>query len=189
MLLFFTASEPGGIPGKSPQMKVIQQVATALTAFVQVQMHWAFCSAFRGDPFRKCLQGRFAFRRVSFPLSIWNFGYCCWNSCNTLAINMLIAWICIFAEFRCSCFPLHLNAEDSLANLCKWKLFSELQHVFYSHWASELWVLLLKFLQYACYEYIECLNLHFGRVQILLFFTASERGGIRSKPPQIKVIQ
>ena len=61
--------------------------------------------------------------------------------------------------------------------------------VFHSHLASEPRALLLKFLQYACYEHIEHLNLHFGRVQILLYFTASERGGPLWKYLQIKVIQ
>ena len=61
--------------------------------------------------------------------------------------------------------------------------------VFHFKLASEPRVLLLKFLQYACYEHIEYLNLHFCRVQMLLFFTASERGGILGKSPQMKAIQ
>ena len=40
---------------------------------------------------------------------------------------MLIAWICIFAEFRCSCFPLHLNAEVLFENPCNIWCFSKLQ--------------------------------------------------------------
>ena len=70
MLLSFTASERGGSLWKHLQMKVIQQVIAIFTVFIQVQMHRAFCSAVRWDPFRKCLRGRFALGRVSFPLSI-----------------------------------------------------------------------------------------------------------------------
>ena len=61
--------------------------------------------------------------------------------------------------------------------------------VFHSHLASEPRVLLLKFLQYACYEHIKYLNLHFCRVQMLLFFTASERRGSLWKSLQHMVLQ
>ena len=138
-------------------------------------------------------------------------------------MSILSTWICIFAEFRCSCFSLHLNAEVLFGNPCNIWCFSKLQQyfrflfgfrcigcfavpfgetlsrgtcraglhsgVFHFKLASEPRVLLLKFLQYACYEHVDCLNLHFGRVQMLLLFTASERGGIPGKSPQMKVIQ
>ncbi len=70
MLLFFTASERGGPLGKSPQIKIIQQVIAIFTVFIRVQMHGVFCGAFRGDPFWKYLQGRFALMGVLLPLSI-----------------------------------------------------------------------------------------------------------------------
>ena len=70
MLLFFTASERRGVLGESLQLKVIQYVVVAFAVFVQVQMHGVVCDAVRWNPFRRCLQGGFAFGRVSFPLSI-----------------------------------------------------------------------------------------------------------------------
>ena len=70
MLLFSGASERGGFLGESLQLKVIQCVVVAFAVLVQVQMHGVVCDAVRWNPFRKCLQGGFAFRAVSFPLSI-----------------------------------------------------------------------------------------------------------------------
>ena len=55
---------------------------------------------------------------------------------------------------------------------------------FHSHLASEPRVLPLKFLQYTCCEWFMCLNLHFCGVQMLLSFTASERGGFLGESPQ-----
>ena len=70
MLLFFTASERGGILGKSLQLKVAQCVVAIFAVLVQVQMHGAVCGAVRGDPFQRCLRSGFAFCGVSFLLSI-----------------------------------------------------------------------------------------------------------------------
>ena len=49
--------------------------------------------------------------------------------------------------------------------------------VFHSHLASEPQALPPKILQYICCKHVACLNPHFCGVQMLLFFSASERGG------------
>ena len=72
-----------------------------------------------GRPFPEVPAGQIWTRACFMPTEHLNLGHCCWNSCNTLTFSALGAWIYILAEFRYSCLSLHLNAEDSLANLCK----------------------------------------------------------------------
>ena len=77
-------------------------------------------------PFPEMPPGQVCILRYFISTKHLNLGYCCWNSCNALAVSVLDAWIRIFAEFRCSCFLLHLNTDKCLGCSCNWKLFSEL---------------------------------------------------------------